>query len=491
MKNVRYLRIRISIAFILFGISSAISCKKFVQIPPPNTQLVTATVFDNSAAATSAQIYIYTAMKNESFNMAQSCGLLSDELKNYSTNALLQQYYTNSMVTSTVSTSFAGPWATAYPVYIYPANAIINGLEKSNSLPSLVVKQLTGESKFIRAFWLFYLTNLYGDVPIVTTTDYTINSKLGRSTQADVYQQVINDLKDAESLLNANYVDASDTTITTERVRPNKATAQALLARAYLYTKQWAQAEIEATTVISNPMYKLCKNLDALMGDNYVFEKNSQEAIWQLQTPLPSIANTPDGGNFVLISAPKTTTNNSATVSSQLLTSFEQGDLRLQHWVGTYTNATINYKFPYKYHSYNVKVNSLSDATEYIMMLRLAEQYLIRAEARAQQQNTTGALADLNAIRNRAGLANYAGPTDRVSLLAAIFHERQVELFCEWGHRWFDLNRTNMINTVMGQPGGVYNAKGGQGLWNDNRRLMPIPQPERLNDPNLTQNPGY
>jgi len=120
------------------------------------------------------------------------------------------------------------------------------------------------------------------------------------------------------------------------------------------------------------------------------------------------------------------------------------------------------------------------------MMLRLGEQYLIRAEARAQQGETTQAVADLNVIRNRAGLPNYSGGTDKASLIAAIFHERQVELFTELGHRFFDLKRAGTINAVMGS---VAPQKGG--TWNANKALFPIPISDILNDSNLTQNPGY
>lgn len=465
------------------------SCKKFVQIEPPTTQLVTASVFNNSATATAAQLAIYNKMFKESWYMAQAGGLLGDELTNYSTQPLQVQYYTNAMTAS--NNPAPGPWTTAYPFYIYPANAIIEGLQNNNAIPPVIVGQLTGESKFVRAYWYFYLTNLYGDVPLVTTTDYRTNGSIARTPQAKIYQQIIADLKDAQNLLSTNYVDATDTAITTERVRPNKVAASALLARVYLYTQKYDSAEAQASLVINNSMYSLCSNLS---GANSVFLKNSTEAIWQLQTPVPASYNTEDCYEFYLPSAPAAGGGNSATISSQLLNSFEMGDKRLAQWVGVYTTTStpaVNYYFPYKYHSYNISATNTSGITEYTMMLRLAEQYLIRAEARAQQGNTTGALSDLNTIRNRAGLANYSGAIDKAPLLAAILHERQVELFTEWGHRWLDLIRTGNINSVMGSPGNVYNAKGGVSSWNPTLQFFPIPQTERNSDANLTQNTGY
>jgi len=455
------------------------SCKKFVQIPAPDTKLVTASVFSNSATATAAQTAIYSKMSsnNESWLMSSDLGLLGDELKGYSTNLILQGYYTNSLN----SLNSTGPWNNAYN-YIYQGNAIIAALQNNSAIGPVIAQQLIGESKFIRAFWNFYLTNVYGDVPLVTTTDYMVNEKSGRTTQNQIYSQIVGDLSDAQNLLNANYVDATDTVVTSERVRPTKGAAEALLSRVYLYMKKYDSAESEASLVINNTaLYGLCSNLS---GANSVFLKNSNEAVWQLSTPLPPSFNTADGQYFILKGAPGTGTSQCNTVSTQLLGSFEPGDKRRTNWIGTFSSGGVNYYFPYKYQSY-----ASSTVTEYVMVLRLAEQYLIRAEARAGQGNLTGAIADLNVIRNRAGLANYSGVMDQISVLAAIMHERQVELFCEWGHRWFDLKRTGQLDSVMGGPNGVCLAKGG--TWISTDSLFPIPTNELLKDANLTQNPGY
>jgi hypothetical protein len=430
-------------------------------------------------------------MFNESWNMSQAGSLLSDELNNYSTATTQLQYYQNAMT----ALNGSGPWKNAY-FYIYSANDIITRLQNNGNIPASVAAQLIGEAKFVRAFWYFYLTNLYGDVPLELTTDYTINGSMARTPQVQVYQQVIKDLQDAQAGLNSNYVDASDTTITTERSRPTKGAAVALLARVYLYTQKYDSAEIAANLTINNSsLYKLCTNLSASTGSNYVFQKNSTETIWQLATPLPATTFTVDALDFTLRNAPGTGAANSAIVSPQLLNSFEPSDKRRTQWIGIYptTGAGVKYNFPYKYQVYNTtSVTSSTAISEYTMVLRLAEQYLIRAEARAQQGNimgSSGALADLNIIRNRAGLPNYTGAMDQASVLAAILHERRVEFFAEWGHRWFDLKRTGTIDAVMGGTGGVCAIKGGS--WSSTDQLFPIPQVERTNNANLTQNSGY
>jgi starch-binding outer membrane protein, SusD/RagB family len=461
---------------------TSINCKKFVQIGPPDTLLVTANVFNNGATATSAMTSIYTQMfsNSESFNMAQDLGLLADELTNYSAAATQLQFYTNAMI----AINSNGEWTNAYN-YIYQANAIIAALQGNDNIIPAVSQQLTGEALFIRAFWHFYLTNEYGDVPLVTTTLYTVNESISRTPQAQVYVQIIQDLKNAQSLLNINYVDGSDTTVTTERTRPTKAAAQALLARAYLYTGKYDSAQAQATLVINNSnLYVLDSILsptNSTYSPNSPFLMNSTEAIWQLYTPQPASDNTNDAQNFILQGAPSNTADNSTTISPQFLSSFETGDLRRSNWIDSVPGTT--YYYPYKYQAYNT-----ASPSEYTMVLRLAEQYLIRGEAEANLGDSTDAITDLNVIRHRAGLSAYNSLING-SLLTAILHERQVELFTEWGNRWFDLIRTGTINTVMGSPENVCQAKGG--VWNSTSELFPIPQSEILDDPNLTQNAGY
>jgi len=469
-------------------------CKKFVQIGPPNIEVVTASVFDNNNEVTAAMLAIYLDMftNTESYKMADNQGLLSDELINYSTRLPNIQFYKNSML----AIDNNGDWDNAY-YYIYQVNAIIAGLQNNGNITPPIVQQITGEAKFIRAFWHFYLTNMYGDVPVVTTTAYTVNESISRAPRVLVYKQIIQDLTDAETLLNANYVDASDTVITTERVRPTKAAAEAMLARAYLYTQKYDSAVAAATSVINNTnLYSLDSNLSSLSaqpnyGPNSVFTMNNTEAIWQLATPPQVGYNTNDADNFVLTSAPGTGSSNSATISLELLNSFEPGDLRRTNWIDSVIKSGITYYFPFKYQQTN-RNNPSNTSIEYETILRLAEQYLIRAEAEANLGDMADAASDLNKIRARANLPPSTILTSTSSLQqadSAILHERRVELFSEWGHRWFDLNRTGAVSNVMGAPGNVCQLKGG--VWNSDWELYPIPTTEILKDPNLTQNAGY
>ncbi|MDO5969574.1 RagB/SusD family nutrient uptake outer membrane protein, partial [Flavivirga aquimarina] len=123
-----------------------------------------------------------------------------------------------------------------------------------------------------------------------------------------------------------------------------------------------------------------------------------------------------------------------------------------------------------------------ANSEEYPVVFRLAEQYLIRAEARAELGKISEAQSDLNVIRNRAGLGNTTAST-KEALRDAILDERQVELFTERGHRWFDLKRRGEAADVLAPL---------KPSWQDTDVLFPIPESELLLNPNLLpQNDGY
>jgi hypothetical protein len=165
------------------------------------------------------------------------------------------------------------------------------------------------------------------------------------------------------------------------------------------------------------------------------------------------------------------------TITNFLLSAFENGDQRMNKWLGKNIVNDLAYYYPYKY-----KVNAYSPITEFYIVLRLAEQYLIRAECRAQQDNIDGAKSDLNIIRSRAGLVNTTA-NNQDSMLLAISHERQVELFCEWGQRWCDLKRSGNANAILGDRKAPN--------WQPTDSVYPIPAYEIQNNPFLVQNAGY
>jgi hypothetical protein len=477
---VRYL----ALSLFFITTEAGIGCKKLVEINAPVTSLSSANVFSTDPTAIAAMGAIYTSFSSpgpftlQMTGISAVGGLSADELTLYSgtSNQNLQQYYTNSLTNNT-----ADFWSNIYPL-VYQVNAVLEGLNGASGLTPAVKQQLTGEAKFCRAFIYFYLVNLYGNVPLVLTTDYTVNNVLPRAPQAKVWQQIVQDLRDAEVLLNANYPDKSLLSTTSERVRPTKWAASAMLARAYLYIANWTGADSAASAVIGSSLYQLT-------GLGSVFLKNNNESIWQLQ-PVDIGLNTTDGYYFILPASGPDGGTWVAYLSNALVSVFETGDQRKIQWTDSVIVGGVTYYYPYKY-KVNINdpnaVQSPSNMSEYKVVLRLAEQYLIRAEARTQLNNLSGAKADLDTVRRRAGLSGTSA-NSIAELLAAILNERRVELFTEWGQRWLDLKRMGTVDAVMG-VGGACAEKGG--TWNTNWQWYPLPLSELQHDPNLVQNAGY
>ncbi|NRF41125.1 RagB/SusD family nutrient uptake outer membrane protein [Pedobacter foliorum] len=457
MKNIKLIYL---ISGVIICLQS--SCKKFLDIDAPKDSLSAAQIFKNDEVATSAVTGIYSGMANSGYasggnaSITSVCGLSSDEFENY--NSSLVEFYENELHPQ--NTSIGSLYALPY-THIYTVNAILEGLSASKGISATVRSQLEGEAHFVRAFCYFYLVNLFGPVPLQLNSDYRESRNNPRAPEAAVYQQIIADLETAERLL-------TDTYVSGERVRPNRAAAEALLARTYLYMKDWQNAEKYASLVISK------SNIYDLVGLDEVFIKNSKEIIWSI---FPSAnTNSQEGNLFILQGTPDYVSLRTSFAS----TAFEPDDKRKTAWVGNYTDQTGSYDFPYKY-----KVKSSTTISEYSVVFRLAEQYLIRAEARARQNKLTESATDLDQIRHRAGLLpikNTHSDINQIQLLTAIQHERQTELFAEWGHRWFDLKRSGLSTAILSP------LKAG---WKSTDILYPIPTDEISRNHQINQNEGY
>jgi hypothetical protein len=436
-------------------------CKKIITVDPPENQLISSEVFKTDASATSAMTGLYAKIMGSSSMLASGGltfypGMYADEIYN-SISGSDDQFSQNSLSTNN-NVLQAQFWAAGYD-YIYQANAIIEGLNVSDGVTPQTKNQLLGEALFIRAFSHFYLTQLFGKVPLILTTDYQHNAQLPRFSVDSVMADVVSDLVKAISYLTPDYV-------TLEHVRPNKWAATALLARAYLYQRNYDGAIQAATAVIESGKFILVDDLNA------VFLNNSQEAIWQLM-PVITNQNTQEGSVLV----PPLGVIPPYCLQKSLVNSFEPGDKRRTNWTATVSINGNDYIYPQKY-----KVKSSTVLTEYYVVLRLSEQYLIRAEAENQLGQPEPARADINKIRNRAGLLSIT-TGDQAALTRAIEQERRIELFCEWGHRWFDLKRTERAETILSLEKPSY--------WQAKDTLFPIPLLEIQRNPYLIQNPGY
>lgn len=371
---------------------------------------------------------------------------------NFYTNVLRSDNETNNSI-----------WSSVYK-QLYNTNALLEGITDNIELSEETKNRIEGEAKFIRAFIYYYLVHLYDEVPLVLTTDYHTNQSLARTSVSEIYTQIQKDLEEALVYLPEEYVHSEG-----EHIRPTKYAAHTLLARLALWKEDYTQAANYASEVIDSGKYSLVELDD-------VFKANSSESIWQLVPVNPNTGGN-EGATYILENNPSAPNNaSSQSLTPDFLSIWETEDLRYQNWIGVYTEGEDNYYYPFKY-----KIKNGGDAEEYSMVLRLAELYLIRAEAYAKSGNTQAALEDLNTIRNRAGLPNWT-MADVPDIEQAVLNERRRELFSEWGHRWLDLRRFGVIDEVLGSK---------KPTWQPHAKLLPIPEQDILRNPFLTQNPGY
>jgi hypothetical protein len=446
----------------LVVVSCLLSCQEFVEVDTPNYLLSGENVFTDKQTVEAAMIGIYGQLRSNllltggSKGMSNLLGNYADEIDFYGDIGLAEEvFYKNNLLAS--NATVAEIWNGCYN-QIYATNAIIEGVAGSAYFSDEEIRQYSGEAKFLRALIHFYLFNLYGDVPYITTTNYIENQSVKRDDRETVYTNLISDLIYAKENL-------PDADTSGEHVRANARTARALLARVYLYNKEWSQAEAMASSVIVDSQWET--NLEN------VFLKESPSILLQLMPEFEGM-NTLEAETFIFETAPPPT----RALSNGLINSFETGDLRKTMWIGEVSDGNQSYYYPYKYKHRSGEGGN----AEYSVILRLAEQFLIRAEARARMGDIAGAQADLNRIRNRAGLANTSATSEN-ELLAAILQERRVELFTEHGHRFFDLKRTENLDVFL------VPIKLG---WNSTDGLFPLPEKELLTNPNLQpQNPGY
>ncbi|SDF00947.1 RagB/SusD family nutrient uptake outer membrane protein [Chitinophaga filiformis] len=476
-----------SYLFLILFFAINLNCTKLLDVDSPITNTNGENVFDENSSAIAVLTGIYTNMSKSDINtgtgwltnISFTTGLTSDELELFDKSiSYYVQYYANNISPE------ENTWAYIYKM-IFISNSAIEHIPAGKLLSPQIRSQLLGEAKFIRALCYFYLTNIYGDVPLAITSDYKTNSLLPRSSITEIYTQIIKDLQDAKALLSENYIANDGVSETDERIRPNKSAASALLARVYLFREKYAEAELESSSLIDN------HNLYELVEIGSVFLMNNREAIWQLQpvgTAANKTANTRDGQVFKLLpSWPQIGVP--VSLSERLASSFEAHDLRKINWIDSIIVNGKTFYYPYKY-----KIGLENEPTkEYATVLRLGEQYLIRAEARIQLGKISEGISDLNIIRKRSTdlsavpaeqFTQLSLSLSKAAALLAVENERRHELFTEWGHRWFDLKRTGRADQVLGiiKPG-----------WQSTDQLFPLPANEIIGNPNLVghQNPGY
>ena len=459
------------------------SCEDFL-IKEPVLQQTSELTLSTMSGLSNATVGAYTPLYGVDWYGGYY--VLSSEMRggNGKTEPQHAGYQQNAYIWNYTSTSTEDLWGTAYTA-ISRANNVINSIPafEGSAEEKAELDHYEAECLFIRAIAHFDLVRLYAQaytydptmlgVPVVLVTE--INEP-ARNTITEVYEQVILDLKTAESKF-GTYIRSGGADPT---AFASKEAAQALLARVYLTMGNWQAAADYATKVISSSKYKMWT------ADEYVTVSDNANGAWGRETEGSEVI-------FSIYSATGSTgfpgqqgipymTNEEAhgdvATSNDLLSLFEAGDVRRALFKTSTNPVNAGIEWTKKYPSKTGDFN-----TNNTPVLRLSEMYLIRCEAINNGAAITGvtALSDFNMVRTNRGL------TKRTAALLAedIFNERRREL-CFEGHIFFDLARlnkslvrTDFVATVNKDV-----------VYPSNKWAVPIPQGELNANENMVQNPS-
>ncbi|SEJ02143.1 SusD family protein [Dyadobacter koreensis] len=454
MRKLKF-HIRYNVAlFIIIGLLAS-SCQSYFLDVEPQQSISDQSVIVDAATAETALLGVYDKLQSGNYyggDGYQAAAYLAggDNLwvgtLNYYATFITHTYRSDNTLLNSV-------WYSIFTV-VNGANNVIDKVEKleSKSITEAQRKQFSGEAYVLRSLAYFDLARAWGNVPIVLKPTTAPNDFDGvkQSSKEQVYRQVLEDLTKAEGLLPA----------TTDRNRITLKTVYAFKARVHLYLAEYDKAEEYASKLISDSNYEL------ISWSSFVNSKNSKESVFELAYSTSDKSShygawSSDGYRNQFCPGP--------SLYNLLQDPATGGDRKILI-KNISTSAILNYYVQLLYW------RSTGDNPTYIF--RIAEQYLIRAEARTKKAtpDLTGALADLNAVKTRAKVPAFAS-TDKSLIEKAIEDERRAEFALE-PHRWFDLVRTGRAGTVLG-------------VTDSKKYIFPIPFNDLAADKDLVQNEGY
>lgn len=439
------------------------SCEKMVEVDLPINQLTADQVFESTSTAEGALSALYAEMQSFSIiagGATGSGGLLgsyTDDLDGYdiySNNASMDLF---NNIQNPSNTTVKLVWGNSYR-QIYMANAIIEGLDKSIAISEKDRNRIKGEAIFIRSLIYYYLTEIFGDIPYITSTDYNVNLSIPKLNQNEILQRVSQDLSTASPLVETDYRNA-------ERIYINRKTLDLLSSLVYMRLKQWSKAEGLLNGIINSPLYSFPQDLSK------TFKKDGKHILWQLK-PIFANAATPEASLYNFSSG----VPRYYAASDNLISSFSASDQRKTNWFSPITTGQKTY---YKINKYKTITNNTD---EYSVVFRLQEAYLLMAEVMAQQNRSGEGANYLNTVRHLAGLGDISGAITKESLIAEILSESRREFFSERGIRFLNLKRNDKLD--------ILNAV--KPNWKSLHVLWPIPLSELALNPSLNpQNNGY
>jgi len=471
------LNYKLVLTLVSLGALLTASCQKETLDQNPQASLEASTAIKDAATVNAATLGIYSGFQSGNYwglRYFAFSDMYADNINHVGTFPSFSAIWNVAILPD--NTEVNNMWNSMYST-INRANTVIAAVPGIAD-PTLNKDNALAEARVLRANVYFDLIRYWGGsitgfnkaggvgVPLVLTpTLVEADAKpKARATEAAVMAQVIADLDFAIGV--ATFPNNN----TTGRV--NKDYAKALRARVALYMDDNTTALTYSNELIASGRYALTPGVT--YRDIWA-NKNTKESLWEIQFE-------PTNSNSVAFFYYTTATGgrNEIATSSGLNTAHEAGDVRQAINATTLGGGSTNLK--------TLKFTRVSTGDDNVVMFRLSELYLIRAEARAQiGTDLVGALADVNVIRIRAGLAANTTATTTATLMTAILKERRVE-FAHEGHRFFDLKRTNLLATTIGAS---YFGISGT-INNTFRALWPIPQRETLTSGGIiAQNTGY
>ena len=355
------------------------------------------------------------------------------------------------------------------------------------------------EAKFMRAWYYFNLVRAFGDVPLVLTTKFE-SYDLTRTPKAQIYEQIIKDLTEAEPALSkASQYPAAD------QGRATQGAAQAYLGKAYLYIKNNAKAEEWFGKVIASGEYVLEPNYyqmftragegskEHIFQVKFLNDQGASPATNQLGVVMGSRARNGWGFNLPTQDFVDAFEPNDPRLNQ---TVYKNGDVMPDGVVANVGNSTTGYLNKKAYILETERIQGSLNAGKDDIYMRLGKVYLWYAEAANEIGKTTDALKYLNEVRKRARQGNNAllpdiTETNKDALKQVIWKEQRVEFGQEY-ERFFELVRQGRAGQVLRAYATKYSTDKGKGFRDGVNEVFPLPQTEiNLSKGKITQNAGY
>ncbi len=480
---------KINVAFVVFMITFG-SCNDYLDFPAEGV-VPSEEFFQNAEQAEQAVVAIYAHMR--SWPMVGFAHVIIQEITS-----------DNSVKGSAVGDA---SFINDFDRFNFTSNQFIlndywsgryQGISRANqaisNIPNVPMDEnrksrLIGEAKFARALFYFDLVRAFGDVPLPTSVENTLEESTRRAPAADVYALIVQDLLDAIAVLPEQY-GAGDIG------RATVWSAHGLLAKVYLYREDWENVLTQTSAIINSGRFELLEDFYHVFR---IENENSRESIFEIQSAgvagIPELGsqysqiqgvrgengfgwgfNLPSDDLIAAFAEAGDTERKAATILMRGDVT-QDGDLIEGVPAGQLEGVNDPRYNGKSYVPRDRQISGINEGSEQnIRVLRYAEILLIDAEAKIQTSDVGGAATSLNEVRERAGLDPVEVPT-----LQDIWNERRLELAME-GDRFFDLVRTGQADEVLG-PFGFQTGR---------NEVFPIPQSMiDITDNAISQNPGY